>query len=141
MSFDNSEIENALKSKGVRMVNLLKYSLARDPDRKLTNFKTGDRFVDIVIPDELICWHIYSILVPQGAETIGTGNRMRQLHDEGTRPKRLSHIMLVIKKGTQNVNQCRCHLPLRSMKMELQIVLKVRVKIRGRKWIKETNAE
>ena len=52
LSFNNAEIENALKSKGVRMVNLMKYSRARDPDGKLTNFKTGDRFVDIVVPDE-----------------------------------------------------------------------------------------
>ena len=52
LSFDNSEIEDALKSKGVRLVNSMKYSRARDPDDKLTNFKTGDRFVDILVPDE-----------------------------------------------------------------------------------------
>ena len=52
LSFDNSEIEDALKSKGVQLVNSMKYSRARDPDGKLTNFKTGDRFVDILVPDE-----------------------------------------------------------------------------------------
>ena len=30
----------------------LKYVRARTPQRKLTNFKTGDRFVDIVVPSE-----------------------------------------------------------------------------------------
>ena len=54
LSFDNTEIENALKKKGVQMVNQMKYSRARDPKGKLTNFKTGDRFVDIIVPDEAL---------------------------------------------------------------------------------------
>ena len=52
LSFDNAEIDNALNNLKVEKVNSLKYSRARDPDGKLTNFKTGDRFVDIVVPDE-----------------------------------------------------------------------------------------
>lgn len=35
---------------GVQMTGPLKYVRARTPAGKLTNFKTGDRFVDIVIP-------------------------------------------------------------------------------------------
>ena len=30
----------------------LKYVRARTPEGKLTNFMTGDRFVDIVVPDD-----------------------------------------------------------------------------------------
>ena len=52
MSFDNSEIENALRGIGVEMAYGLKYTRARDPDGKLTNFKTGDWFVDIIVPEE-----------------------------------------------------------------------------------------
>ena len=52
LSFDNSEIEKSLREKGVKMVNSMKYSRARDPNGKLTNFKTGDRFVDIIVPDD-----------------------------------------------------------------------------------------
>ena len=52
MSFDNFEIDNALRGIGVEMANGFKYSRARDPDGKLTNFKTGDRFVDIIVPEE-----------------------------------------------------------------------------------------
>ena len=52
LSFDNSEIEKALRGIGVEMANGLKYSRARDPNGKLTNFKTGDRFVDIIVPEE-----------------------------------------------------------------------------------------
>ena len=52
LSFDNGEILDALKSLDIEMVNTLKDARARDPDGKLTNFKTGDRFVDIVVPDE-----------------------------------------------------------------------------------------
>ena len=52
LSFDNSEIDNALRGIGVEMANGLKYSRARDPDGKLTYFKTGDRFVDIIVPEE-----------------------------------------------------------------------------------------
>ena len=52
LSFDNAEIYNALNNLMVEKVNSLKYSRARDPDGKLTNFKTGDRFFDILVPDE-----------------------------------------------------------------------------------------
>ena len=51
LSFDNNTIANAIRNKGAEMVNALKYSRARDPSGKLTNFKTGARFVDIVIPE------------------------------------------------------------------------------------------
>ena len=34
------------------MVSPIKYVRARTKERKLTNFKTGDRFVDVVIPSE-----------------------------------------------------------------------------------------
>ena len=54
LSFDNAEIEKTLRNKGVVMVNPMKYSRARDPKGKLTNFKTGDRFVDIVVPDDAL---------------------------------------------------------------------------------------
>ena len=53
-SFDNAEIEKTLRNKGVVMVNPMKYSKARDPKAKLTNFKTDDRFVDIVVPDDAL---------------------------------------------------------------------------------------
>ena len=52
LSFDNNEIIEALKVLGVEMVNTMKDARARDPDGKLTNFKTGDRFVDMVVPDD-----------------------------------------------------------------------------------------
>ena len=52
LSFDNKEIEKFLVRKGVKFVNSMKYARARDPAGKLTNFLTGDRFVDIIIPDE-----------------------------------------------------------------------------------------
>ena len=38
MSFANAEIDKYLKSKGVEMVNDMKYARARDPNGKLTNF-------------------------------------------------------------------------------------------------------
>ena len=37
---------------GVEMIGSLKYARARTPQGKLTNFKTGDRFVEIVVPPE-----------------------------------------------------------------------------------------
>ena len=52
LSFDNNAIIEALQILGVTMVNTMKEARARDPQGKLTNFKTGDRFVDIVVPDE-----------------------------------------------------------------------------------------
>lgn len=52
LSFDNEEIAKVLKAKGVQFAGPLKYSRARTPDNKLTNFKTGDRFVDVVVPSE-----------------------------------------------------------------------------------------
>lgn len=52
LSYDNDAITNALKGMGVQMIGILKYVRARTPAGKLTNFKTGDRFVDIVVPNE-----------------------------------------------------------------------------------------
>ena len=52
LSYDNAGIEKALKEKGVEMIVSLKYARARTLAGKLTNLKTGDRFVDIVIPKE-----------------------------------------------------------------------------------------
>ena len=52
LSYDNKEIEKSLKDKGVHMLGPLKYARARTLAGKLTNFKTGDRFVDIEIPKE-----------------------------------------------------------------------------------------
>ena len=37
---------------GVEMLGTLKYAKARTPQGQLTNFKTGDRFVEIVVPSE-----------------------------------------------------------------------------------------
>ena len=34
------------------MLGALKYARARTPQGQLTNFKTGDRFVEIVVPSE-----------------------------------------------------------------------------------------
>ena len=45
--FDNKEIEKFLVRKGMQFVNNMKYTRARDPAGKLTNFMTGDRFSDI----------------------------------------------------------------------------------------------
>ena len=50
LSYDNDAIENSIKSLGVQMLGSLKYVRARTPAGKLTNFKTGDRFVDIIAP-------------------------------------------------------------------------------------------
>ena len=52
LSFDNGEIEKVLRSKKIEMVSPIKYVRARTKEGKLTNFKTGDRFVDVVIPSE-----------------------------------------------------------------------------------------
>ena len=52
LSYDNEEIEKVLRKKGVNMIGKLKYVRARTAAGKLTNFKTGDRFVDIVVPEE-----------------------------------------------------------------------------------------
>ena len=52
LSFDNEEITNELKSMGVEMIGSLKYVRARTRQSKLTNFKTGGGFVEIVVPPE-----------------------------------------------------------------------------------------
>ena len=52
LSYDNDVITNTLKNMGVQMLGNLKYVRARTSAGKLTNFKTGDRFVDIVVPSE-----------------------------------------------------------------------------------------
>ena len=55
------------------MIGSLKYARARTPQGKLTNFKTGDRFVEIVVSTEPLpkkkkkkksCWDLYSLAVP-----------------------------------------------------------------------------
>ena len=52
LSLDNNEKIEALKVLGVGMVNTMKVAIARDPDGKLKKIKTGDRFVDMVVPDD-----------------------------------------------------------------------------------------
>ena len=52
LSYDNGVIINYLKEMNVQMIGELKYCRARNEQGKLTNFKTGDRFVEIVVPDE-----------------------------------------------------------------------------------------
>ena len=52
LSYDNEVITGYLKDMNVEMLGNLKYCRARTPEGKLTNFKTGDRFVEIVVPDE-----------------------------------------------------------------------------------------
>ena len=89
LSFDNNSIENVLKNNGVQMVNPLKYSKARDPNGKLTNFRTGDRFVDIVVPDQALpktisvgdfTAHLYHKEQKQTANSIECGNCMQIGH-------------------------------------------------------------
>ena len=50
--FDNDVITSYLKDMGIKMQGPLKYVRARTPQGKLTNFKTGDRFVVTVFPPE-----------------------------------------------------------------------------------------
>ena len=45
-------LEKVFRSKKIEMVSPIKYVRARTKEGKLTNFKTGDRFVDVVIPSE-----------------------------------------------------------------------------------------
>ena len=52
LSYDNDVITDYLKNMWLEMLGSLKYVRARTPEGKLTNFKTGDRFVEIVVPDE-----------------------------------------------------------------------------------------
>ena len=52
LSYDNDVITDYLKNMGLEMLGSLKYVRARTQERKLTNFKTGDRFVEIGVPDE-----------------------------------------------------------------------------------------
>lgn len=52
LSYDNGEIEKALKGKGVQILSQIRYVRARTKEGKLTNFKTGDRFLDIITPEE-----------------------------------------------------------------------------------------
>ena len=42
----------SLRSNKIEIVSPIKYVRARTKEGKLTNFKTGDRFVDVVIPSE-----------------------------------------------------------------------------------------
>ena len=52
LSFDKETIKNELKSMGVEMLSELKYARARTPQGQFTNFKTGDRFDEIVVPTD-----------------------------------------------------------------------------------------
>ena len=52
LSYDNGVIANYLKELNVQMLGNLKYCRARNDQGKLTNFKTGDRFVEIIVPEE-----------------------------------------------------------------------------------------
>ena len=52
LSFDNYVITSYLKDMDIKMQGPLKYVRARTPQGKLTNFKTGVRFVDSVVPSE-----------------------------------------------------------------------------------------
>ena len=52
LSFDNGEIEKVFRSKKIEKVSPIKYVKARTNEGKCTNFKTGDRFVDVEIPSE-----------------------------------------------------------------------------------------
>lgn len=89
LSYDNAEIEKSLKSKGVQMVGPLKYARARTAAGKLTNFKTGDRFVDIIVPDVplpqkqtmgLFTASLYHREQKQGKEEIECGNCKQKRH-------------------------------------------------------------
>ena len=50
LSYDNEVITNSLTTMGVQMLGSLKYVRARNKSGQLTNFKTGDRFADIIVP-------------------------------------------------------------------------------------------
>ena len=52
LSFDNDVITSYLKDMDIKIQGPLKCVRARTPQGKLTNFKIGDRFVDIVVPSE-----------------------------------------------------------------------------------------
>ena len=89
LSYDNDEIENALKNMGVKMIGTLKYVRARNPAGKLTNFKTGDRFAEIVLPDEplpnkkqigIFTASIYHKEQKQSQSEIECGNCMEKGH-------------------------------------------------------------
>lgn len=71
------------------MLVQLKYVRARTPEGKLTNFKTGDRFVDIVTPDEplpkkkrmgIFTATIYHKEQKQSALDIQCGNCLEKSH-------------------------------------------------------------
>ena len=89
LSFDNAEIEKSLKSRGVQMIGSLKYARARTAAGKLTNFKTGDRFVDIIVPKEplpqklamgLFTASLYHKEQKQGQAEIECGNCKQKGH-------------------------------------------------------------
>lgn len=52
LSYTNSEIEGALIKMGCHLMSRLKYEFDRDTNGKLTNWKTGRRFVFVSIPKE-----------------------------------------------------------------------------------------
>ena len=89
LPYDNDEIENALKNMGVKMIGTLKYARARNPAGKLTNFKTGDRFAEIFLPDEplppkkqtgIFTASIYHQEQKQSQSEIECGNCMEKGH-------------------------------------------------------------
>ena len=89
LSFDNAEIEKSLKSRGVQMIGSLKYARARTAAGKLTNFKTGDRFVDIIVPKKplpqklamgLFTASLYHKEQKQGQAEIECGNCKQKGH-------------------------------------------------------------
>ena len=45
LSYSNEEIQNWLQSRGVKLAGEIRYQRVRDEQGKLTNFKTGSRFV------------------------------------------------------------------------------------------------
>ena len=66
------------------MLGNLKYVRARTSAGKLTNFKTGDRFVDIVVspeplPKKKIYGTVYCLFVSQRAGTDPVRDRMWKL--------------------------------------------------------------
>ena len=52
ISCDDGEIAKALTKLGCELISAMKAELARNADRKLTNWVTGRRFVEITVPKE-----------------------------------------------------------------------------------------
>ena len=79
------------------MIGSLKYVRARTPQGKLTNFKTGDRFVEIVVPPEplpkkkivgIFIASLYHKEQKQKTEEIECGNcREKAIHEKKMRKR------------------------------------------------------